>query len=153
MNTRIQVEHPVTEEVTGLDLVQDAVARRRRRAAAASRRTTAVLRGHAIECRINAEDPARGFRPARVACVRYRAPTGRACASISGVEEGYAIPGAYDSMIAKLSRVGATASEARLRMLRALDEFAIARRADDHPASPAGPAAPVVHRRADVATA
>ncbi len=108
MNTRIQVEHTVTEEVTGLDLVKMQL-----RVAAGEPLPFSAEdcrpRGHAIECRINAEDPAARFRPGPGTLLRYRAPTGPGIRVDSGVYQGYTIPNTYDSMIAKLIALRALA--------------------------------------------
>jgi acetyl-CoA/propionyl-CoA carboxylase biotin carboxyl carrier protein len=124
MNTRIQVEHTVTEEVTGLDLVREQLLI----AAGESlsvRQEEVVLRGHAIECRINAEDVSRGFLPAPGSITHYREPSGPGIRVDSGVVEGSEISPLYDPMIAKLIVRDVDREHARRRMLRALEEFEI----------------------------
>jgi acetyl-CoA/propionyl-CoA carboxylase biotin carboxyl carrier protein len=124
MNTRIQVEHTVTELVTGLDLVREQVL-----IAAGEplsiRQEDVELRGHAIECRINAEDVSAGFLPTPGRITRYREPSGPGVRVDSGVVEGSEISGLYDPMIAKLIVHGEDREHARMRMLRALDEFVV----------------------------
>jgi acetyl-CoA/propionyl-CoA carboxylase biotin carboxyl carrier protein len=121
MNTRLQVEHTVTEMVTGLDIValQLAVAM------GEPLDLHPASRGHSIQCRINAEDPSRNFLPGPGRVVRYREPGGPFVRVDSGVTEGREIPGDYDSMFAKLIVSGAEREDARRRMLRALGEFEI----------------------------
>jgi acetyl-CoA/propionyl-CoA carboxylase biotin carboxyl carrier protein len=124
MNTRIQVEHTVTEEVTGLDLIREQIL-----IAAGEplslRQEDVVLRGHSIECRINAEDPSNGFLPSPGRITSYREPSGPGVRVDSGVSEGSEIGGLYDPMIAKLIVHDTNRETARRRMLRALSEFEI----------------------------
>jgi acetyl-CoA/propionyl-CoA carboxylase, biotin carboxylase, biotin carboxyl carrier protein len=124
MNTRIQVEHTVTELVTGLDLVREQVL-----IAAGEPLWLAQddvhLHGHAIECRINAEDVGRGFLPAPGRITSYREPGGPGVRVDSGVVAGTEISGLYDPMIAKLCVHDVDRERARRRMLRALEEFEI----------------------------
>ncbi len=124
MNTRIQVEHTVTELVTGLDLVREQVL-----IAAGQplwlRQEDVRLTGHAIECRINAEDPSNGFLPSPGRIAGYREPGGPGVRVDSGVEDGSEISALYDPMVAKLIVHGVDREHARRRMLRALDEFEI----------------------------
>jgi acetyl-CoA/propionyl-CoA carboxylase biotin carboxyl carrier protein len=124
MNTRIQVEHTVTELVTGLDLIREQIM-----VAAGQplsvRQEDVRLRGHAIECRINAEDPAQGFLPTPGTITRYREPAGPGTRVDSAVTEGSEIPKLYDSMVAKLIVHDVDREHARRRMLRALEEFEI----------------------------
>jgi acetyl-CoA carboxylase biotin carboxylase subunit len=124
MNTRIQVEHPVTELVTGVDLVKEQI-----RIAAGERISVEQgklgLRGHAIECRINAEDPERNFAPCPGTVTEFYVPGGPGIRVDTHVFGGYVIPPHYDSMIAKLLAHGNTREEAIARMRRALNEFVI----------------------------
>ena len=124
MNTRIQVEHTVTEMVTGIDLVRASYGSRGR-AAVDHSGAGGHVRGHAIECRINAEDPAAGFRPALGTLSEYLEPTGYGVRVDSGAHAGYTIPQFYDSLIAKLITWGADRDEALARMRRALAEMRI----------------------------
>jgi len=123
MNTRIQVEHPVTEMVTGIDLVQEQI-----RVAAGEklrlRQKDIVLRGHAIECRINAEDPYK-FTPSPGRITSYHPPGGPGIRVDSHVYAGYTVPPNYDSMLGKVIAYGATRDQAIRRMRIALSEMAI----------------------------
>jgi len=124
MNTRIQVEHPVTEEVYGCDLVKEQIM-----IAAGAHLSehiaTAQPRSHAIECRINAEDPANNFRASPGTIDLYYAPGGRGVRLDSHAYSKYTVPPYYDSMIAKLICVGSSRESAIRRMTRALSEYLI----------------------------
>jgi acetyl-CoA carboxylase biotin carboxylase subunit len=123
MNTRIQVEHPVTEMITGIDLVFEQI-----RAAAGNdftlKQSDIEFRGHAIECRINAENPV-SFRPSPGKILHYHPPGGLGVRIDSAVYEGYAIPPFYDSLVGKLIVHGKTRTEALMRLKRALDEVVV----------------------------
>ncbi len=146
MNTRLQVEHPVTEMVYGVDLVKAMIS-----IAAGNplpiRQEQVAPRGHAIECRIIAEDPARNFMPAPGRIRGLRAPAGPGVRYDGGVYAGWEIPVHYDPLIAKLCTWGANRGEAARRMGRALDELRVDgvkssigfhRKVMDHPAFLAG---------------
>jgi acetyl-CoA carboxylase biotin carboxylase subunit len=123
MNTRIQVEHPVTEMITGLDLVSEQI----RIASGASLSVTqeeVQFSGHAIECRVNAEDPLT-FAPSPGNITYYFAPGGLGVRVDSAVYGGYRIPPTYDSLIGKLIVHGKTRTECMMRLRRALDEFVV----------------------------
>ncbi len=124
MNTRIQVEHPVTEMVTGLDLIAEQI-KVAQGDALTFRQSDIQLRGHAIECRINAEDPEFNFRPNPGRISGYLAPGGPGVRMDSHCYTDYEIPPYYDSLIGKLIVWGRTRDEAILRMKRALRECAI----------------------------
>jgi acetyl-CoA carboxylase biotin carboxylase subunit len=123
MNTRLQVEHPVTEMITGIDLVREQI-----RVAAGEglscEQHQIEFRGHAIECRINAEDP-RTFAPSPGLVKAYVAPGGMHVRVDSGLYAGYKVPPYYDSMIAKLIVYGTTRERCIMRLRRALEEYVI----------------------------
>ncbi len=123
VNTRLQVEHTVTEETTGMDIVVEQL--RIADGLPLSVTQTPEPRGHAFEFRINAEDPGRGFLTTPGLVTRFRAPAGPGVRLDAGVEAGSEIPGLYDSMMAKLIVSGATREEALSRARRALAEFRI----------------------------
>ena len=123
MNTRIQVEHPVTEMITDIDLILEQV----RVAAGGDLQMTqdeVKFHGHAIECRINAENPV-SFRPSPGKVVHYHPPGGLGVRVDSAVYHGYTIPPYYDSLVGKLIVRGRTRSECLMRLKRALDEFVV----------------------------
>jgi acetyl-CoA/propionyl-CoA carboxylase biotin carboxyl carrier protein len=123
VNTRLQVEHPVSEEVTGIDLVREQF---RLAEGGTLDYADPVAHGHSIEFRINGEDPGRGFMPSPGPIHVFRVPGGPGVRVDSGVTTGDVISGAFDSMIAKLIVTGATRADALERARRALDEFEIA---------------------------
>ena len=124
MNTRIQVEHTVTEEVTGIDLVREQVLIALGEPLSFAQEDVRFT-GHAIECRINAEDAAHNFLPAPGLVTAYREPGGPGVRVDSGITAGSEVSGAYDPLIAKVIVNGVDREHARRRMLRALDEFVI----------------------------
>ncbi|MDP6896055.1 MAG: acetyl-CoA carboxylase biotin carboxylase subunit [Rhodospirillales bacterium] len=123
MNTRLQVEHPVTEMICGIDLVREMI-RVAGGAPLGFEQSDIRFHGHAIECRINAEDP-RTFNPSPGRIGDYHAPGGLGVRVDSGLYSGYAVPQYYDSMIAKLIVHGTNRNECLMRLRRALEEFVI----------------------------
>jgi acetyl-CoA carboxylase biotin carboxylase subunit len=123
MNTRIQVEHPVTESITDIDLVLEQI-----RIAAGgdlpARQEEIAIIGHAIECRINAENP-QTFRPSPGRILQYHPPGGLGVRIDSAVYQGYTIPPYYDSLLGKLIVHGKTRAECLMRLRRALDEMVV----------------------------
>ena len=124
MNTRIQVEHPVSEMITGIDLVQEQFRVARGESLRFSQ-SDVTFRGHAIECRINAELPAEGFRPSPGRLVEWRPPEGPNIRLDTHCYAGYTVPLYYDSMLAKLIVYGCDRTEALERMRRALEQFSV----------------------------
>lgn len=124
MNTRLQVEHPVTELITGLDLVAAQIAVAEGKPLPFSQQEV-QRNGHAIECRIYAEDPENNFLPSTGTLLKHRIPTGTGIRVDAGIEEGQAVSINYDPMISKLSVHGSDREDARKRMLRALKEYEI----------------------------
>lgn len=124
MNTRIQVEHPVTEMVTGVDLIKEQI-KIANNEPLSIKQEDVVLNGWSIECRINAENPFKQFMPSPGKIEMYLPPGGLGVRVDSSVYSGYTIPPHYDSMIAKLITYGSNREEAIKRMKRALEEFVI----------------------------
>ena len=124
MNTRLQVEHPVTEMVTGIDIVKEQIRIARGRTLT-YRQEDVRFNGHAIECRINAEDPYNNFMPSTGKITHNLIPTGPGVRVDTGVYPGFEITPFYDPMIAKLIVWGETRAQAILRMRRALEEYRI----------------------------
>ncbi len=124
MNTRLQVEHTITEIITGIDLVKQQIAIAAGESLPFEQKDLSI-RGHAIECRINAEDPLNNFAADPGKIVRYRSPGGPGIRMDSGIHMGYTIPPNYDSMIAKLCAWDSTRAEAIKRMRRAISEYII----------------------------
>jgi acetyl-CoA/propionyl-CoA carboxylase biotin carboxyl carrier protein len=122
VNTRLQVEHPVSEEVTGIDLVREMF-----RVAAGEELgyDDPVIEGHSIEFRINAEDPGSNFMPAPGTLTRWHAPSGPGVRVDGGYDQGETVPGAFDSLVAKLIVTGRDRHQALERSRRALDEFVV----------------------------
>ncbi|RPH94604.1 acetyl-CoA carboxylase biotin carboxylase subunit [candidate division KSB1 bacterium] len=123
MNTRVQVEHPVTEMVTGFDIVKEQL--RIAMGEALSTQKSVHFEGHAIECRINAEDPKRSFMPCPGTITALNIPGGPGIRVDTHVYQGYTIPPFYDSLLAKLIAFGRDRAEALARMRRALEEFVV----------------------------
>ena len=123
MNTRLQVEHPVTELISDIDLVREQIRVAQGDGLSVSQ-DQVVLHGHAIECRINSEDP-ETFVPSPGLVKNYVAPGGMHVRVDSGLYAGYKVPPYYDSMIGKLIVYGATRDECSMRLKRALEEFVV----------------------------
>ena len=124
MNTRLQVEHTITEFITGIDIVKNQLAIAAGEPLQFSQ-SDINIRGHAIECRINAEDPLNNFSADPGKILKYRSPGGPGIRLDSGIHMGYTIPAVYDSMIAKLCAWGYNRPEAIDRMRRAISEYVI----------------------------
>ncbi|MDE1902489.1 MAG: acetyl-CoA carboxylase biotin carboxylase subunit [Alphaproteobacteria bacterium] len=123
MNTRLQVEHPISEMVTGIDIVREQI-RIADGAPLGYRQSDIKFSGHAIECRINAENP-ETFAPSPGVIQRYHAPGGMGVRVDSALYQGYTVPPHYDSLVAKLVVHGGTRNECLMRLRRALEEFVI----------------------------
>ena len=123
MNTRLQVEHPITEMITRIDLVREQKVANGE--VLSIKQEDVVINGHSIECRINAEDPFNDFRPSPGKITTLHSPGGHGVRLDTHVYAGYSIPPNYDSMIAKLITTAQTREEAIHKMKRALDEFVI----------------------------
>jgi acetyl/propionyl-CoA carboxylase alpha subunit len=124
MNTRLQVEHPITEMITGIDIVKEQIRIARGRTLS-YKQEEVIFNGHAIECRINAEDPYNNFLPSTGRITHSLIPTGPGVRVDTGVYPGFEITPFYDPMIAKLIVWGETRAQAILRMRRALEEYRI----------------------------
>ena len=124
MNTRIQVEHPVTEEVTGIDLVKKQIEIAAGRKLGIKQKDVRTL-GFSMECRINAEDPKKGFIPNTGRVTAYYSPGGIGVRIDGAIYKDYVIPPYYDSLVVKLIVTGSTWRETVKRMQRSLDEFSI----------------------------
>ncbi|NTW05298.1 MAG: acetyl-CoA carboxylase biotin carboxylase subunit, partial [Peptococcaceae bacterium] len=124
MNTRIQVEHPITEMITGIDLIKEQILVASGESLAVTQKDVEI-RGWALECRINAEDPANDFMPCPGIITKYVPPGGPGIRVDSAAFQGWNIPHYYDSMLGKLITWGQDREEAVARMARALDEFII----------------------------
>ena len=126
MNTRIQVEHTVTEMITGIDLIKEQIRLAMGEELGYDQSDVdAMMNGHAIECRINAEDPDNNFTPSPGKIDGYLPPGGIGIRVDSHLYDGYVVPPFYDSLVAKLIAHGRDRTEAIARMKRALDEFTI----------------------------
>ena len=125
MNTRIQVEHPVTELVTGVDLIKEQIRIAAGEPLVNGGRDYGTMRGHAIECRINAEDPARNFAPCPGTISIFHPPGGPGVRVDTHAYAGYVVPPYYDSLLGKLITFGSDRAEAMARMRIALESFII----------------------------
>jgi acetyl-CoA carboxylase biotin carboxylase subunit len=123
MNTRLQVEHPVTEMICGIDLVREMI-RVAGGAPISFTQEEVLFSGHSMECRINAEDPT-SFFPSPGTITEYHAPGGLGVRVDSGLYNGYKVPSHYDSMISKLIVHGANREQCLMRLRRALSEYVI----------------------------
>jgi acetyl-CoA carboxylase biotin carboxylase subunit len=123
MNTRIQVEHPITEMISGIDLVREQI-RIASGAPLGFTQKDVKFSGHAIECRINAENP-ETFRPSPGRVAEYHAPGGLGVRVDSALYQGYTVPPHYDSLVSKLIVHGASRNECLMRLRRALEEYVI----------------------------
>ena len=125
MNTRVQVEHPITEQITGVDVIKEQIRIAAGEPMRHRNQSDIIKRGHAIEFRINAEDPAHNFRPHPGLIEVFNPPGGFGVRIDSHVYSGYRVPATYDSLLGKLIVWGETRDEAVARARRALDEFIV----------------------------
>jgi acetyl-CoA carboxylase biotin carboxylase subunit len=125
MNTRIQVEHPITEMTTGVDLLTEQIRIANGGSLQISNQEKIKIKGHSLEVRINAEDPSSGFTPRPGTIHALHLPGGIGVRIDSHIYQGYKIPPNYDSLLLKLITFGEEREQSRKRMLRALDEFVI----------------------------
>ena len=147
MNPRLQVEHTVTEQITAIDIVRNQISIAAGKPLDIQQKDV-TLQGHAIQCRINAEDPKNNFMPCTGTVTAYLSPGGIGVRIDGAVYKDYTVPPYYDALLAKLTVRGRTWEETVSRMRRSLEEYVLARREDDHPVHESHHAGPGFSRRA-----